>query len=312
MADSTPLITKYRPQEFGQFLGNQLAVDKLSEALGSKTRPHAFLFTGPSGVGKTTLARIVAREVGTMPTEIDAASHSGIDEARQLVQEALFKPMNGIGRTVIIDECHALSKPAWQALLKLLEEPPDWMYLCLCTTEIQKVPDTIKTRCYHVALKLLKPPEIEDLLAVVCDLEGWEVTDSTFQAIVQAATGQPRKALSILQAGHAVKDRNELAQIIAAVEGSESPVAELCGYLIKGGRNWRQVSRMLTELEDEDSAIEHATAYLAKAMVRSEEQQAADIYKLLAAFLHANNLSFDKKTNLVAALGEILYGHQVF
>ena len=309
---STPLITKYRPQEFAEMLGNELSVSKLQEAIASSARPHAFLFTGPSGTGKTTLARIVAKGVKSLATEIDAASHSGVDDVRQLVQEALFKPMTNTGKTIIIDECHGLSKPAWQALLKLIEEPPPWMTICLCTTEIQKVPDTIKTRCYHVALRALKPQEIEDLISVVAEAEQWQVSASTFQAIVQASTGQPRKALSILQAGHGAKDREELGQIIAEVERAESTVAELCSFLIRGGRNWKQISRMLAELEDDDEAMSHATAYLARALVRSEEEQASSVYKLLAAFLHASTLSYDRKICIAAALGEICYGNQVF
>src|ERR1700740_2465875 len=122
--NSQPLITKYRPQSFDECIGNEVCIKALTAAVRCDTRPHTYLFTGPTGVGKTTLARIIAKEVNAFISEMDAASNSGVDDTRKIVEITKFKPVNEFPCCmIIIDECHALSKQAWQPLLKLTEEP---------------------------------------------------------------------------------------------------------------------------------------------------------------------------------------------
>jgi DNA polymerase-3 subunit gamma/tau len=153
---SLPLVIKYRPKSFEEVIGHEDMLMALLRAISSDTCPHSFLFTGVSGLGKTTLARITAMELQADPLEIDAASNNGVDATRGLVELGQHMSMVGDGRrAIIIDECHTLSKQAWQPLLKLLEEPPDHLYIMLCTTELEKVPDTIRNRCFHVVLKPL-------------------------------------------------------------------------------------------------------------------------------------------------------------
>lgn len=307
---SEPLITKYRPQSFEECIGNELCIKSLSEAVKSDSRPHTYLFIGPSGVGKTTLARIIAKECNAFISEMDAASHSGVDDTRQIVQMAGFKPVNDKPSCmIIIDECHALSKNAWQPLLKLTEEPPDYLYISLCTTEAQKVPETIKTRAYPVSLKALKPFEIEELLSLAIEFEGWKVNDSVFQGVVQAANGSARMALSILQAGHALANRDELSQVIAKVESESCPPAKLANYLIRGGRNWRQISAFLSEIEDEGEAIAIISRSFATAMARSEDEQAKQLFRMLRCFTDTTN--WDNRIQLYAAMGKILWGQEI-
>jgi len=306
------LITKYRPQSFDEVLGNEAVVNALVEAIKESNCPHAYLLTGPSGIGKTTIARIIAKEVKADILELDAASYSGVDDMRKVVELAAFRPITKYGKQfVILDECHALSKAAWKPLLKLLEEPPNYMYFALCTTEIQAVPDTIRTRCYLVALRTLKVQEIEDLLITVCEIEGWNIEGSTLTAIVQAATGQPRKALSILHAGHAAKNREELAQIISGVESESSAIIELCRHLVSGKRNWKYISSLLEKVDDSEEAIAAATGYISVTLTRSEEAQAKHLYKILESLMVIRN-GWNRKAQLVAAVGQMMWGNQVF
>lgn len=303
---STPLITKYRPQSFAEVIGNETIVRRLETEVNGENRPHAYLFTGPSGLGKTTLARIIANVVQATVLEIDAASHSGVDDTRQLVEMANFRPLNADNRMFIIDECHSLSKVAWQPLLKLLEDPPDFLYVALCTTELEKVPDAIRTRCYPCPLKFLKPYEIEELLITICELESWQVSPSTFQAIVQASTGQPRKALSILQAGYSVVDRDELAKVIAEVDIDTSPLTELIRFILAGGTNWERV-RVLLEKIDESDILASATRYITAVIVRSSEKvNAYKAWRLLNSMTQPRSV-WDGKAQFVNAVCEVVF-----
>lgn len=309
MSTGAPLITKYRPQKFSEVIGHEEMIAALQRALSSPSHPHSYLFTGASGVGKTTLARIIGNSLPAEIVELDAASNSGIEAMRALVELGAHKPLSGSARRMfIIDEAHALSKAAWQATLKLLEEPPPHLYLALCTTELHKVPETVITRCFHVALRALKPADIEALLGVVAELEGWAVADDVLAAVVQAATGQPRKALSILQAVHDAPSRDEVRRIIALIDASE-PLIELAQFLLRGGSDWNVIRRQLERIDDDD--FEHATVhlgrYLASAMLRSEaEQQARRAWTLLDALLFPT-VSLDRKASFYAAIGRVLW-----
>jgi DNA polymerase-3 subunit gamma/tau len=308
-----PLITKYRPISFDEVIGNQLTIQALKEAIHSESKPHCFLFTGGTGIGKTTLARIIASEVNAFIVEINAAVENSVESTRRLTELFSFRPiMTQPCSMCIIDEAHSLSRQAWSPLLKLTEEPPSFLYIALCTTEPQKVPDTIKSRAYPVTLKMLKPQEIEELLEVVIQVEGWKVENSVFQGIVQASEGSARKALSILQAGHALKNRDELSQIILTVESEDNPAIKLAQALLKGNRNWRAISQLIKEIEggSEEDTIFTITRYLASKLPISEEEQAQHIYRLLRSFTDTN--SWDHKVQFYTAIGKCLWGQLPF
>jgi len=310
--ENQSLITKYRPITFDECVGNKEIIQKLAASIKSKSHSHSYLFTGVSGIGKTTLARVIANEVDASIMEMDAASNNGVEDTRRLVDTVGFKPVTGKNKLlVIIDECHALSKNAWQPLLKTVEEPPDYLYFALCTTESEKVPPTIKTRCYPVALKPINPIEIADLLETVAELEGWVVENNVFQAIVQGADGSARRALSILQAGHSCVSKEELGKVIEGIDVDDKPAIKLAKALLKGVKHWKAISQYLAELDgQEEEAIFTMSRYFAAVIVKSEEEQAQHIYRMLRSFTETD--TWDHRVHFYTAIGKILWGQLPF
>lgn len=314
MAES--LLTKYRPQSFEEVIGNKIAIKNLEATVKSDSCPHAFLLTGPSGVGKTTTARIIAKQLNASIFEIDVASNSSVDDIRRFVEKVPLRPITVEPNVLyILDECQTLGRTSqntsWQPLLKPIEDAPPFAYFAFCTTDAQKVPTTIKTRCYPVDLKPLKAPDIEELLEVVSELEGWKVENDVFQAIVQASEGSARRALSVLQAGHSCKSKDELSTLVAGVERDDNPALEIARHLVKGGRSWKQLSILLEKIEDFDEAVISITRYLAVAMTRSDEAQACDLWRAIRA-LSETSSSWDSKVKLYSGVGKILWGTEPF
>ena len=306
----TALINKYRPECWEEVVGHQAILQALQRALGSDSHPHSFFLSGPGGLGKTTLARIIARELGAEIVEIDAATFSGIDNMREVVSLGAHGSFEGEGaRFILIDEVHGLSKPAFQALLKILEEPPEHLYFALCTTEPAKVPETVKMRCYQIALRPLDQGDIRELVEAVAELENWPVTEEILNAVVQAATGQPRKALSVLQAIQGAKDRDEIKRIITLQEDNE-PLAEVMQQIVRGRATWKSVSPLLAKIPDDawEQAPFHVGRYLMGAMSKSsDDNQARKLWRFLDAFCFPS-LTFDHKARFYAALGRVLWG----
>jgi len=218
---SQVLYRKYRPRTFKEVIGQEHIVKTLLGALEKKKVGHAYLFSGPRGTGKTTLARLLAKAVNCTNfsgepcndcescqeinggqaldlIEIDAASNRGIDEIRALREGIRFSPAKSRYKVFIIDEAHMLTKEAFNALLKTLEEPPAHAIFVLATTEIEKVPATIISRCQRFDFKKLTFPQITARLKILADKENLKIEETVLRLIAAAAEGSIRDAESLL------------------------------------------------------------------------------------------------------------------
>src|SRR3954453_19037847 len=216
------LARKWRPKNFASLVGQEHVVRALRHALETKRLHHAYLFTGTRGVGKTTLARILAKSlncetgIGSKPCgkcsacleidagrfvdllEVDAATNTKVDEMRQLLENAVYSPTRGRFKVYVIDEVHMLSTSAFNAMLKTLEEPPEHVKFILATTDPQKIPVTVLSRCLQFNLKNMPAPAISGRLARILEDEKIPAEDGALRLLAHFARGSMRDALSLL------------------------------------------------------------------------------------------------------------------
>jgi DNA polymerase-3 subunit gamma/tau len=229
------LYRKYRPATFAEVVGQEHVTEPLSTALSAGRINHAYLFSGPRGCGKTSSARILARslncEQGPTPTpcgvcdscvalapngggsvdvtELDAASHGGVDDTRELRDRAFYAPAQSRYRIFIVDEAHMVTTAGFNALLKIVEEPPEHLIFVFATTEPEKVLPTIRSRTHHYPFRLLAPRTMRALLERVCAQEDVTVDDAVYPLVIRAGGGSPRDSLSVLD------------QLLAGAQGNQ-------------------------------------------------------------------------------------------
>ncbi|HXC54295.1 MAG TPA: DNA polymerase III subunit gamma/tau [Rhizomicrobium sp.] len=244
------LARKYRPSDFTGLIGQDALVKTLSNAFATGRIAHAFMLTGVRGVGKTTTARIIARALNCVgpdgkrkePTiqpcgvcepciaiaesrhvdvqEMDAASNNGVDEVRQIIDSVRYAPASARYKVYILDEVHMLSKPAFNAILKTLEEPPPHVKFIFATTEIRKVPVTILSRCQRFDLRRIETGELVGLLSAIAEKEGVAIAQGALALIARAAEGSARDSLSLLDQAIAHGEGGEIsAEAVRAMLG---------------------------------------------------------------------------------------------
>src|SRR3989304_6393580 len=194
------LYNDYRPKTLNEVFGHKEIKESLKSIFKEQTFPHAFLFSGPSGTGKTTFARIIGNMLGGNGDiiEINVANTNGVDFIRELNEVARRSPLLGNNKVFILDEVQQLTKEGQNCLLKLLEDSPKYSYFILCTTDPQKLLPTLKNRCLSYTLKSLSNKEIGNLLSTVITLEKIEITEDTLNLLVYKSEGCPRKGLVML------------------------------------------------------------------------------------------------------------------
>jgi DNA polymerase-3 subunit gamma/tau len=248
------LYLKYRPNALTEIEGNREIVITLRGMFKKNEIPHSMLFHGPTGCGKTTLARIVAKELGCAENnliEIDTAQFRGIDTVRDLRKNIQYTPLGGGIRVYIIDEVHKMTGDAQNAFLKILEDTPLHIYFILCTTDPQSLLPTIKGRCSQFQVQLLSDDDMKSLLTKIAELENDSIEDEIIEQITQDSQGHPRNALQILEQVLSTpkKRRLTIAQQ-AAIEQSES--IALCRALMKK-QGWSEVKKILQGLKGQDA-----------------------------------------------------------
>ena len=233
--NSKVLALKYRPQTFNDLIGQKVIVETILNSIKADKVPNAFLFTGIRGVGKTTIARIIAKSLNCLNDiddqckvkcencdaitnsshidvlEMDAASKTGVDDVRDLIEFSKYGPTISKYKIFIIDEVHMLSKQAFNALLKTLEEPPEYLKFIFATTEIQKIPITVVSRCQRFDLPRIRSSELFQYIKRISEKEKGKVSDEALKLIVKISEGSVRDALSLLDRGLlSLKNHEEL------------------------------------------------------------------------------------------------------
>ncbi|WP_037798903.1 DNA polymerase III subunit gamma and tau [Streptomyces ochraceiscleroticus] len=292
---SLALYRRYRPETFAEVIGQEHVTDPLQQALRNNRVNHAYLFSGPRGCGKTTSARILARclncEQGPTPTpcgecqscidlarngrgsidviEIDAASHGGVDDARELREKAFFGPASSRYKIYIIDEAHMVTSAGFNALLKVVEEPPEHLKFIFATTEPEKVIGTIRSRTHHYPFRLVPPGTLREYLGEVCGREDIPVEDGVLPLVVRAGAGSVRDSMSVMDqllAGAGADgvtyamatallgytDGSLLDSIVEAFASGDGAAAfEVVDRVIEGGNDPRRfVADLLERLRD--------------------------------------------------------------
>ncbi len=243
----TVLARRYRSRSFDEVVGQETIARTLRAAIEQNKVAHAYLFTGTRGVGKTSTARIfadalnnpegneeIARAIftgqDTDVIEIDGASNRGVDEAREVIANCVYRPLRGRYKIYIIDEVHMLTKEAFNALLKTMEEPPEHVKFILCTTEPQKVPATIQSRCQRFDFRNIPLQQIEAHLASVIEAEGIKAEPELIAAVARLGNGSMRDALSLLDRLIAAGENQLTLGLLESLLGL--PDREITGRLI--------------------------------------------------------------------------------
>lgn len=282
------LARKYRPQTMSELVGQDLLVKTLTQAIEANRLPHAFVLHGIRGVGKTTTARILAKALNCQgpdgtggPTanpcgvcsscvaiaedrhldviEMDAASRTGVDDIREITESARYKAVNGRYKIFIIDEVHMLSKSAFNALLKTLEEPPPHVKFIFATTELKKIPETVLSRCMKFDLARITPQTLFDYFKGICSKESATIEDEALSLLVRAADGSARDGLSLLDQAISLAQGNVTTDIVKNMLGvvDRGRLFILLSLLMEG-----KIAEAVTEVRDLYTRGSEATVLL--------------------------------------------------
>lgn len=317
---SEVLARKYRPQIFSNVVGQEHIVTVLQNSISLGKLHHGYIFSGTRGIGKTTIARIFAKALNCHALtkafepcnecvsckeitvgrnlefiEIDAASRTGVDDMRELLESSIYKPSSSKYRIYLIDEVHMLSKSSFNALLKTLEEPPEHLIFLMATTEIEKVPSTVLSRCLQLSLKVVPPLVIANHLSKLLASESLNADQVSIELIAKAAQGSIRDALTLtdqaIAHGNGVLENSEVANFLGSID--DSYLLAVIQNIIKGDGDAAYISlQALHEFNVEyslviESFIEH---FHAINMAKASFGSSTEIHKELASMADAEFL----------------------
>jgi DNA polymerase-3 subunit gamma/tau len=292
------LYRRYRPKTLAEVIGQEQITSVLEKSLKNHKISHAYLFIGPRGTGKTSVARILAHEINGFKyeleddyldiIEIDAASNTGVDNIRDLRERAIIAPTKGKFKVYIIDEVHMLSKSAFNALLKTLEEPPEHVVFIMATTDAHKVPITITSRSQVYTFKLANPSTMFDHLKDICKKEKIKITDDAIKIVVKRGGGSFRDSLSLLDQVSTISDGEIDGEMLTKALGlpQEAIIESLINAYVSG--DLATIRNHLTELTESGIKAEITANELVDAIIANPEPQ---LLPLLDKLIEVNRSS---------------------
>lgn len=293
------LYRRYRPKTLAEVIGQEQITSVLEKSLKNRKISHAYLFIGPRGTGKTSVARILAHEINGFKyeleddyldiIEIDAASNTGVDNIRDLRERAIIAPTKGKFKVYIIDEVHMLSKSAFNALLKTLEEPPEHVVFIMATTDAHKVPITIMSRSQVYTFKLANPSTMFDHLKDICKKEGIKITDDALKIVVKRGGGSFRDSLSLLDQVSTISDEEITGEMLEKALGlpQDTIVESLLSAYSSG--DLATIRKYLTELTESGIKAEITANELIEAIIANPEPQLLPLLDKLIDVSRSNN-----------------------
>jgi DNA polymerase-3 subunit gamma/tau len=302
------LHRKYRPQRLLDVQGQDEAIATIKSKFKHNTVPHALLFHGPSGCGKTTLARIVATMLGCKGrhdfSEMNVADYRGIDSVRDIRRQLNQRPLEGSCRVYLLDECHRLTPDAQNAMLKIIEEPPDHVYFMLCTTEPEKLIRTLRSRPMEVRLRPLDADPLISLLRIVSKSERIPITKPVAVKIADMAMGSAREALQILDV---VREHRDAAAMLKHIDRATvgTQAIYLARKLLDTRSKWNTIAPLLNDLKNEEpERLRYMIlGYTQSVLLKKRDNRA---FRMMELFL---DNTFDSKfAGIVSASYQVIHG----
>lgn len=303
------LYRKYRPKKFVDIYGQDKAIAALKKKCRTDSIPHAILFHGPSGTGKTTLGRIIARRLKCGKydySETNTADYRGIESIRSIRKSIPQAPIHGNCQVILMDECHKLTSDAQNALLKLLEEPPDHVYFILCTTEPEKLLRTIRSRCMEIRLQAIEHDDLVSLMHNICKKERIKIPEqisgTVLSKIAECANGSAREAIQILDS---VQNLDSTAEMLEAIEKVtlKAQVISIARKLLDTKTKWKDIAPILKDLENEDAEQIRwmVLGYAKSVLLKSDNPRA---FRMIESF--RDNFYDNKFAGVVSACYELI------
>lgn len=299
------LDLKYRPTDLNEIVGNEEAIESINKLITQKEHPHTFLLHGAHGCGKTTLARILAKKFNCVQiNEINTANDRGIDTARNIIDDMKFKTLDGGKKAYIVDECHKLNDFFQSAMLKSLEEPPEYIYFFFCTTNPEKLLSTVKSRCTKIKINTVKKRPLVKHLQNIAKLENKNVEFELLTAIADVTDGHVRDSLILLNSIFDLSSSNAM-QIIKDYNLEENEqIINLCRCLLNG--SWKRTKSILKNINEEPEKIRWAILGYMSTVILSDDVQKNERAALIIEQFK-NNFFDNKKAGLYLACMQVFY-----